>query len=367
MTAYGEAPLLSIVLPVAGVEEYLSTCLDSVLGQAGPHTEVIAVDDASPDGCGEILDARASADPRLRVLHLPAAAGPGPAREAGLAEAAGAYVWFVDPDDLLAAGAIGAVTGRLQRDQPDLLLIDYLMLHPCGRTEPSPGAAMLRGASGHPVTLAELPCLLTRTMTLWSKVFRRSFLTGLGMTMQPGIHEDVPVSCAALLSARRISLLGEVCYLYRQRGLSFLATPSESHFAIFASYARVFTLLAESPWPAARPPLTPAVRAAVFGRAMEHYTAILASGLVPRHARREYFRRMARDYRRYRPPGYHPPPGLRGLKIRLVARDAYRAYALLGPLNDARVKAREAIRRRGGQHADGRLAANHPSPHRSPS
>ena len=347
MTAPGEPPLLSVVLPVARVERYLGACLDSVLGQAGPDTEVIAVDDASPDRCGQILDDRAAADPRLRVLHLPATVGPGPAREAGLARSAGDYVWFVDPDDLLADGAVATVTASLRRDQPDLLLLDYLMLDRAGRTAPSPGAELLRGAAG-PVTLAERPELITRTMTLWSKVFRRSLLAGLGMAIPAGIHEDVPVSCAALLSARRITLLPQPCYLYRQRGSSFLATPGMEHFAIFGSYARVFALLQE-PWPAQRPPLTPAVRAAVFGRAMEHYTTVLSSGLVPRPARRDYFRRMAADYRRHRPPGYQPPGGLRGLKIRLAGRGAYRAYRVLGPLNEARVSAREAARRLAGQ------------------
>lgn len=348
MTTPASAPLLSIVLPVAGVEEYLDACLDSVLGQAGHGTEVIAVEDASPDRCGEMLDKRAAQDPRLRVIHLPEAVGPGPAREAGLARAAGEYVWFADPDDLVADGAIGTVTARLRRDQPDLMLLDYRILHPSGRTEPSPAAGLLRDTPGT-VTLAERPGLVNRSMTLWSKVFRREFLTGLGIAIPPGVHEDVPVSTAALLTARRISLLDGVCYLYRQRRRSFLATPSMGHFSIFDSYGRVFALLAEEPWPPHRPPLTPAVRAAVFGRAMEHYTTILSSRLVPRRARRDYFRRMAGDFRRYRPPGYQPPPGLRGLKIRLVARDAYWAYSVLGPLNELRVSARRAAGRLAGQ------------------
>ena len=347
MTAPGGPPLLSVVLPVGGVEEYLPDCLDSVLGQDGPDIEVIAVDDASPDRCGEILDARAAGDPRLRVIHLPEAIGPGPARDRGLADAAGEYVWFVDPDDLLAPGALAAVAARLERDQPDLLLLDYRLLHRSGRTERSPGADLLVAAAGTGgvTTLAECPGLINRTMTLWSKVFRRPFLAGLGIALAPGVHEDVPLSCAALLSARRIALLDGVCYLYRQRGRSFLATPSMGHFSIFASYARVFALLAAEPWPAARPAVTPAVRAAVFGRAMEHYTTILAAGLVPRRARRTYFHRMAADFRRYRPDGYQRPAGARGLKMRLVERDGYLAYSLLGPLNELRVGARSALRR----------------------
>jgi CDP-glycerol glycerophosphotransferase len=339
-------PLISVILAVHGVEEYLPGCLDSILGQPEPPggLEVIAVDDASPDSCGAILDARAATDPRLRVIHLPTAAGPGPARMRGLAEAAGAHVWFADPDDLLAEGSLAAVAGRLDRDRPDVLLLDYRILRPGGGSEPSPGTRLLAGAGV--LTLADRPALIDRTMTLWSKVFRRPFLTGLGVPMPPGIHEDVPLSATALLRAGRIALLGQVCYLYRRRPGSFLATASMEHFGIFTSYARVFAALDRGA------DAGPAVRAAVFGRMVEHYSSILASGLVPGTARRRFFARMAADCRRYRPPGYRRPPGLRGLKTALISRNAYRAYAMLAPVNNARVTARRALSGRADRRRD---------------
>jgi CDP-glycerol glycerophosphotransferase len=334
----GGEPLLSVILAVHGVEAYLPGCLDSILGQPDlpAGIEVIAVDDASPDACGAILDARAAADPRLRVVHLPERSGPGPARMRGLAEATGENVWFADPDDVLTGGSLAAVAERLERDRPDVLLVDYRILRPGGSSEPSPGAGLLAGAAGV-ITLADRPALLGRTMTLWSKVFRRPFITGLGVAMPPGIHEDVPLSATALLKAGRIALLDRVCYLYRRRSGSFLATASMGHFGIFTAYARVFAALDDGAAAA------PAVRAAVFGRMLEHYSSILATGLVPRSARREFFGRMAADSRRYRPPGYRRPPGLRGLKVALICRDAYRAYAMLAPLNSARVMARRAL------------------------
>lgn len=196
------------------------------------------------------------------------------------------------------------------------------------------------------VTLAQWPDLINRTMTSWSKVIRRDFLRDLGVPFPPGIHEDVPVSCAVLLSARRIAVLDRVCYIYRRRRRSFLATKSMAHFAIFSSYAQVFASMDEKCWPAGRPPITPAVREAVFARAMEHYSTVLSSGLVPSRSRRDFFHRMAADFRRYRPPGYSAPPGARGMKFHLVERDAWVPYAILEPLNRARVSARRALRAR---------------------
>jgi CDP-glycerol glycerophosphotransferase len=341
-TVASGVPQISIVLPVYGVQGYLPECLDSILGQGEGRVEVIAVDDASPDDCGKILDARAALDPRLRVVHLAANAGPGHARNTGLDLATGQYVWFVDADDTLAPGALAQVSARLD-SEPDLLLVDYADRYPDGSTAPSPGAALLRAAPPGPFTLAEQPQLINLTMTAWSKVFGRDFLRRLGVPFSAGIHEDVVVTCAALLAARRIAALPEVCYQYRRaRPGSFMVTPSADHLAIFASYQRVFEMAA------ADPAVTPAVRAALFERAIWHYTTIgqpggPGGGLVPRGERRAFFTRMHEDFLRYRPPGYQQPGGARGAKFRLVERGAYRAYTLLEPVNAARVRLRRIL------------------------
>jgi CDP-glycerol glycerophosphotransferase len=325
-------PTISVIIPVYAVEQYLSACLDSVLGQAPDGIEVIAVDDASPDGSGRILDVRAGEDPRLRVVHLAGNAGPGNARNAGLAQASGEYVWFVDADDLLAGGALAAVLARLQQDRPDVLLIDYEYLLPGGGTEPSPGAALLRAAPAGAFTLAQQPQLIHLTMTSWSKVIRRRFLVGLGMPFPEGIHEDVPLTCAMLLGAERISALARVCYRYRQdRPGAFMAAPSTGQVRILGSYERVFALASASV-----PPPAPQVRAALFERAIWHYTTVLP--LVPRAERRRYFRRMHEDFRRYRPAAYQRPSGARGVKFLLVERNAYWTYSVLEPANQLRVQ-----------------------------
>jgi CDP-glycerol glycerophosphotransferase len=325
-------PTISVVVPVYAVEEYLGACLDSILGQAPDGTEVIAVDDASPDGSGRMLDARAEADPRLRVLHLAGNAGPGNARNVGLAQASGEYVWFVDADDLLADGALAAVAARLGQDRPDVLLIDYEDLHPGGGTGPSPGAALLRAAPAGAFTLAEQPQLIHLTMTSWSKVIRRAFLAHLGMAFPEGIHEDVPLTCAMLLGAERVSALARVCYRYRQaRPGAFMAARSSAQLRILCSYERVFALAA-----AADPAPAPPLQAALFERAIWHYTTVLP--LVPRAARMQYFRRMHEDFARYRPVSFQLPRGARGVKFKLVERNAYWTYSVLEPANQLRVR-----------------------------
>src|SRR5256885_8725061 len=279
-------PLISVVIPVHGVEDYLDRCLDSVLADPAASLEVIAVDDASPDRCGAILAARQ--DPRLRVLTTTTAAGPGPARDLGAKEAEGESVWFVDGDDELADGALAAVAGALTRLRPDVLVIDFENLYPDGSVSPSGGAEYLRGSAAEPLrdgetgTLADHPALIHLTMTAWSKVFRRDFLAGLGVSFGsagPAPHEDVPVTTLALLTAGRIGVLDRVCYRYRRsRRGSYLAAVSDANFNIFGSYRQAFHYFAE--WAQLRAPVTPpAVYAAVFEPAIRPSPNLIS--LVP--------------------------------------------------------------------------------------
>jgi CDP-glycerol glycerophosphotransferase len=349
-------PLISVVLPVRGVRRYLERCLDSILLADGPEIEVIAVNDASPDGCGRLLDERAAVDGRVQVIHLEVPQGPGPARNTGLGKAAGEYVWFVDADDQLAAGSLAAVAARLRADRPDVLLIDYCELHPDGSSRPSPGRELLRAAPAGLFTLADQPQVINLTMTAWSKVFRRDFLLGLGTPFPAGIHEDIPVTSAALLTGR-LAALARPCYRYRRsRPGSFLVTPGRGHLAVFGAYRQVFERL-ERMRGSGDPRATDAVRAAVFERAIWHYSTVLGArgrrrwprvraGLVPRGDRRAFFARMHAEFTERRPPGYRLAPGPRGARLRLISRGAYRSYRLLEPLNRVRVAASRAAGRR---------------------
>ncbi len=320
-----------------------------MLGQVtGTGIEVIAVDDASDDDCGALLDERASSDSRLTVLHLNHTGGPGNARNLGLARATGDYVWFVDGDDLLTPGAVRAVVARLAGTQPDVLLIGYLDLFPDGSTAPSEGQALLGAAArshDDAFPLSRAPELINATMTAWSKLFRREFLIGLREPFRSGIHEDIPVTCAALLGGQ-LCVLDTACYCYRRsRTGSFMATSSTDHLAVFSAYEEVFAMLRKR---AGDQVVTPAVRAAVFERAISHYAAVLQTtgfgigrygqpGLVPRCDRRRFFERMHEDFTRYAPDGYEVPGGARGFKLALIKHDAYRTYELLEPLNRGRV------------------------------
>src|SRR3954447_15072213 len=164
---------LSIVVPVHGVEAYLHQCLDSIraglTAAENASVQVIAVDDASPDRCGAMLDAYATAHGNLEVVHLRQNVGLGLARNAGLAEATGAYVWFVDSDDWLPAGSVRAVLAELTASRPQVLLIDHLRVHEGGRLEADASSHLLAG----PATTDRM---LGVQHTAWNRIVQRDFL-----------------------------------------------------------------------------------------------------------------------------------------------------------------------------------------------
>lgn len=93
--------LISVIMPVYGVEKYLENAINSVLNQSYKNFELILVDDKSPDKSPEICDEFALKDDRIRVIHKPVNEGLGYARNTGLDAASGEYIYFFDSDDYI--------------------------------------------------------------------------------------------------------------------------------------------------------------------------------------------------------------------------------------------------------------------------
>lgn len=338
-------PLISVVVPVRNVADYLDECFGSILNQGFDDLEVIAVDGDSQDASRDILKVWAQRDSRLKVSLLDEA-GAGRARNAGLELASGRFVWFVDADDVVVDGALRAIADRLLQVEPDVLLIGYEHLLRDGTVRQDPEADLVR-LDLPPSRLADNPALVNFTMTAWSKVIRRDFLIALQVPFPHGRHEDVPVSSAALLAAEKVGTLNRVCYRYRKnRPGALMAHATDKNLAIFESYHHVFELIGKQ-IADDDPKVTEGVVTAFFERAIHHYATILNAGglgsartacrLVPKDHRRVFFRLMHEDYLSLRPQNYNRPDGLRGIEFMLIERDAFRMFTALEPLNHLRV------------------------------
>ncbi|MGW2310024.1 bifunctional glycosyltransferase/CDP-glycerol:glycerophosphate glycerophosphotransferase [Actinomadura luteofluorescens] len=295
---------LSIIVPVHKVQGYIRQCLDSLLDPDLPNLEVIAVDDRSPDGCGEILDEFAERDPRVKVRHLEENVGLGRARNIGLDMATGDYVWFFDSDDHATEGAVRAICDRLAETRPDVLVFDYARSYWNGKVKRSIINHLFREPPAPDVfTLAERPSVLEMMMTAWNKAIRREFLLDLGLRFSGGYYEDVNVTYPILMAAERLSLLDRVCYIYRQRRRGAITkTASAKHFDAFAQYDRIFEFM--DAMGAKADPFRPLM----FDRTIWHLLVIIERpDRVHESEKARFFAEMSKTYGKYEPAGHVPP------------------------------------------------------------
>lgn len=312
--------LLSVVVPAYRVQGYLRECLDSILDQSFTDLEVIAVDDCSPDGSGQIMDEYAARDSRVRVVHLERNVNLGPARQAGLRHATGEYVWFLDSDDWLAPGSLRAVVRRLRATRPDVLIVNHARVPWDPRARATVANDFLAAAPSV-FTLRDWPRALDILHVAWNKVVRRELLTALDLPYPPGWYEDVAFTYPLLLAAERISVLDRVCVNYRQRRIGAATrTQGEGHLAVFGSWQSVFDRL--DPGEPLRPRL--------FQRMIWHFLMVLGNeSRISRPLRRRFFAQASEFYRRYQPPGFRPPGGVEGVKFRMVERGSYGLFQAL--------------------------------------
>ena len=113
-------PVLSIVIPVYNVERYVSACLYSARHQTLDDIEIICVNDGSPDRSRNIVALHAQLDPRVKVVDQPNK-GLSSARNTGIRQATGAYVCFLDSDDLLERDAAQVIVDAFETSHADIV------------------------------------------------------------------------------------------------------------------------------------------------------------------------------------------------------------------------------------------------------
>jgi glycosyltransferase involved in cell wall biosynthesis len=213
--APSESPRLSVVVPVHGVAEYLPACLASIAAQPLTDHEVIVVDDGSPDGSARIVEKLMRRDGRVRLLRQENA-GLGAARNAGVAQARGTMLAFVDGDDelppdawtamlksLLATGSDFAV-GTAERDDGTRRWTTPLMK----RNHEQQRLA---------ISIGDAPLMLADVFA-WNKVYRRDFWARADLSFPVSIrYEDQPALTRAFLAAEAFDVLTETVYWWRVR------------------------------------------------------------------------------------------------------------------------------------------------------
>lgn len=112
---------ISLIIPVYNVEKYLRECLHSCVNQTLKDIEIICVNDCSPDNSDVILNEYAAKDKRVKVINHETNKGLGGARNTGIANATGEYIWFVDSDDFIDSNACEILYDIASKNKIDIL------------------------------------------------------------------------------------------------------------------------------------------------------------------------------------------------------------------------------------------------------
>lgn len=210
--------LISIIIPVYNVEEYLRGCVDSVLSQSFRDFELILVDDGSTDGSAAICSDYEKSDGRVKVIQKSNGGSSG-ARNAGIRAAVGQYVLFIDGDDRIEAGSLRRIMAKVSEEgASDVTFLKAMSVFPDGSMAVKDvyDVRNYRGKS-HREVLAQLSSHDPLPVCVWGKLIRRELLTTCGVYFTEGIIcEDVDFCMKLYMHAETYNYIDEPYYYYTE-------------------------------------------------------------------------------------------------------------------------------------------------------
>ncbi len=238
-------PLVSVIVPVYGVEKYLRKCLTSIVEQTYSNLNIVLVDDGSPDRCGSICDEFARLDERIRVIHQENR-GLSEARNTGIKEARGEYLSFVDSDDYLAPEMIGRLMEAVKRTGAQIAACNFVYEFEEDYAEAEGG----RGKGGQyqiseegVLSGAEMMKLMPKGKYAFceifcNKLFNRNLFREIRFP-KGKLHEDEYICHRVLYPCEKVAVVPYVGYHYLQRKSSIMGQKGSDLHLIGAYLDRV--------------------------------------------------------------------------------------------------------------------------------
>lgn len=221
MQLFRSAPCVSVVIPVYNAKRYLEACVQSLEEQSLRSFELICVDDGSTDGSAELLGTLAKRYENLRILSLEHA-GVSAARNAGIEDAVGTYLLFVDADDTVDRQLLELAVQKADACSADMTIFGFDEFYGKSDTYVPREICGNNDLFERSFNLSEMSCLTTELTTpnVWRILYRRSLLTESGIRFHEDLHaaEDLAFIYETLFLARRITLMEQRLYHYRRDG-----------------------------------------------------------------------------------------------------------------------------------------------------
>lgn len=207
-----ELPLISVIVPVYGVEQYLDQCVRSIAEQTYQNLEILLVEDGSPDRSGAICDDWAEKDQRIQVIHKENG-GAGLARNIGLDAAKGQLIAFVDSDDYIAPGMFRHLYDLLEQGAE---------IAECSYLETADDYAQFEDQNNisaiYTAEAAMQEHIRDRVFRqlIWNKLYRRETVGDIRFPVGTKIDDEF-FTYQVLGNAKTLIRSERVCYAYRQQ------------------------------------------------------------------------------------------------------------------------------------------------------
>lgn len=220
-------PLLSIIVPIYNVEQYLDRCIQSILNQTYQNLEIILVDDGATDCSGAIADSYAAKDKRIKAFHKENG-GLSDARNYGLEHVTGDYILFIDSDDFIVNIMCERLITVASSNNADIVSCNYYIYR--GDDDISIHTMSVQDDKRTFTGMDMLRYYLLKTEpfdlnVVWNKIFKLDLFNGVEPVRFPKgrVQEDNFTIFRLFLNANSIVTVNEPLYYYVQRAGSIMA------------------------------------------------------------------------------------------------------------------------------------------------
>jgi len=201
---------ITVIIPVYNTADTLPKCLDSVLGQHFQNTEILLIDDASTDGSGAICDAYAAKDERITVIRHETNRGAAAARNTGLENATGDFVYFLDSDLWIEPGCLTRLAKTMVDADAEMSICTYVIEHE-GKRAPNYFSFTPFGTwtASRWVDRNVSADTDEANEKLWNRMFKRQLFAGMRFDESNRYAEiallpELTESCSAIISFNRV-------------------------------------------------------------------------------------------------------------------------------------------------------------------
>lgn len=211
--------VVSVIVPIYNVEQYLSMCIHSIMNQTLKEIEILLIDDGSTDRSGELADYFQEQDSRIKVVHQENK-GLSAARNVGLDMAQGTYIAFVDSDDWIVKNALEKLVEAAEFSQADMIKGNVVFCYKSGRRnirfklkDTNIAQSPIKGSQCF-IKLCQEDAFAPMVC---GYLYRRDFIETNNFRFALTIHEDELWTLVAMCLADKVQIIDFNFYVYRQR------------------------------------------------------------------------------------------------------------------------------------------------------